>query len=294
MSATPHVQIGQELIAGYKVRQFRGRGSFGSVWEVEAADGTACALKVMPCNDTMAATKELRALQAVQQLRHPNLIRIEQVWSHAGSFIVGMELADGSLLDLLEAYQSEFGTALSAQETCRYLTQAANALDYMNARQHSRDGRRVSFQHCDIKPSNLLLFGDVLKVGDLGLTTAVSAPVTFSHWGCTMDYAAPEVFQGRLTDWSDQYALAVSYCQLRCGRLPFPTISRSGSWPRGFVRPAPDLSLLTEKERPILQRALAMAPPHRWSSCGELMTQLVQAVAAEGTTKARRKMLGAR
>jgi len=281
VNTRPLAQIGQELIPGYRVRQLRGRGSFGSVWEVEAADGTAYAFKVMPCSDSTAAAKEIRALQAVRDLCHPHIIRIEQVWSHAGSFIVGMELADGSLLDLLEAYQSEYGTALGAAEACAYLTQAAAALDYLNARQHTRDGRRVGFQHGDIKPSNLLLFGDTLKVGDLGLLRPVSAPVTFAHWAGTMDYAAPEVFQGRLTDWSDQYALAVSYCQVRSGRLPFPAMTSSGSWPRGFLRPPPDLSLLSEAERPVLRRALALVPQHRWPSCGELMAQLKRAVAAE-------------
>src|SRR5947209_16690599 len=38
----------------------------------------------------------------------------------------------------------------------------------------------------------------------------------------TPDYAAPEVFRSRLSNRTDQYALAITYCQLRGGRLPFP------------------------------------------------------------------------
>jgi serine/threonine protein kinase len=281
------LQVGQELISGYKLQQMRGRGSFGSVWEATTADGKTVAMKVMPCNDTMAATKELRALQAVRQLSHPNLIRIDQVWSHAGFLVIGMELADGSLLDLLEAYQSEYGTALDAAEACTHLMQAARALDFMNARTHTVDRRRVGFQHCDVKPSNLLLFGDVLKIADLGLAVMTLAQVTYHHWAGTLDYSAPEVFLGRVTDWSDQFALAVTYCHIRSGRLPFPNVPISESWPRSYVRPAPDLSMLTPHEQPIIQRALSTVPQQRWPSCVAMMTQLQQATMPERKPRTR-------
>src|SRR5262249_30030216 len=151
---------------------------------------------------------------------------------------------------LMEAYQAEFGTFLSAHDVCYYLAQAANVLDFLNTRQHAVDGQHVSIQHCDVKPSNLLLFGDKVKLTDFGLCSVTASPSKLHRRAGTLDYAAPEVFQGRLSDWTDQYALAVAYYQLRTGQLPFPESPHSFS--SGYVRPAPELTMLLEGERPII------------------------------------------
>src|SRR5262249_23260420 len=92
----------------------------------------------------------------------------------------------------------------------------------------------------------------------------------------TLAYAAPEVFQRRLSEWTDQYSLAMTYCQLRGGQLPFT--DTPSSIRHTYVRPAPDLSMLSEAERPVIARALAAVPQNRWPSCVELMTQLATAL----------------
>src|SRR5262249_31841856 len=69
----------------------------------------------------------------------------------------------------------------------------------------------------------------------------------------------------RTTRWSDQYSLAVTYCHLRTGRLPF-----TGSAARlmaGHVSQPPDLDMLPEPERVVVERALAKEPTRRWPSC---------------------------
>src|SRR5262249_1253232 len=96
----------------------------------------------------------------------------------------------------------------------------------------------------------------------------------------TLDYCAPEIFQGRLSNQTDQYALAVSYCLLRGGRLPFsdtPTTFKSS-----YVRPTPDLTMLSPDERPIVARALNPTPQNRWRSCVELMGRLSRIICGVG------------
>ncbi len=264
-----------EPYPGYRLRQLLGRGGFAEVWEAETADGPV-ALKFMGCKDGLMASKEIRAIQAIRHLRHPGLTRIDQVWCQAGYIVIAMELAEGSLLDLLEAYVTEFNTPIVPEQVCLYLTQAADCIDFMNARQHTHEGRRVGFQHCDIKPSNLLLFGETVKVADFGLASATSTALKFHRRAGTLDYTAPEVFQGRLSDWTDQYALAVTYCQLRGGQLPFP--DTPPRFTREYVRPAPDLSMLPDAERPVVARALSPVPQDRWPSCKEFITRLAQLV----------------
>lgn len=262
----------KEICPGYQLGRLRGRGAFGSVWEAKTTTGRSVALKFLPCSDDLTAAQEIRSIQVVRQLRHPNLVRIDQVWCHRGYIVITMELADGSLYDLLEAYQAEYGTTLTPHDVCYYLGQVAAALDFLNARRHDADGQRVSVQHCDVKPTNLLLFGETVKLSDFGVSALTSAPVRAHRRAGTLGYAAPEVFQGRLSDWTDQYALAVTYCQLRSGRLPFPDTPRS--FTAAYQRSAPDLSSLSDPERPIIARALAPAPQDRWPTCTELVRRL--------------------
>jgi serine/threonine protein kinase len=265
-----------EPFPGYRLYQFLGRGSWGEVWKAFKPNGQPIALKFLTCDSTQAAAKEIRALQAIRQLHHPNLIRIEQVWCHLGYVIIGMELAEGSLADLLEVYRAEFGLAMVAEHVLHYLGPIAAALDFLNTRQHLVDGCRVALRHCDVKPSNLLLFGDTAKLADFSVATQSTSELWYHRRVGTLDYIAPEVFQGRLSERTDQYALAVTYCQLRGNRLPFhdtPT-----TFQQNYVRPRPDLSMLRPDERPIIARALAPVPLDRWPSCVELIHQLTLAM----------------
>lgn len=276
MSNRVRLLAGLEPYPGYRLRQFIGRGGFSEVWEAEKEGDPPVALKFLQCTDDMAAAREIRTLQAIQQVHHPNLVRLERVWCFGGYVVVAMELAEASLMDLLEVYQSEFHTPVIPEQVCLYLTQIADALDFLNTRQHLIEGKRVAIRHCDVKPSNLLLFGTVAKLGDFGLASLTSSSFQFHRRAGTLDYMAPEVFQGRLSDRTDQYALAVTYCHLRGGRLPFtdtPSTIQSD-----YVRPTPDLSMLSPGERPILARALANAPQDRWPSCAEMVQELMKQV----------------
>jgi serine/threonine protein kinase len=272
------LHTGIELYSGHHLLELLGQGGFAQVWEAETKQGDKIALKFIPCRNDLSAAKEIRSIRAVGELKHAGLIRIEQVWIELGYIVVPMELADGSLLDLLLKYQNEAGTAIFPELVCVYLLQVAQVLDFLNTHQHPHQGQRLGFQHCDIKPSNLLLFDDVVKISDFGLSSATGALIKSHRRGGTMHYAAPEVFQSRLSDWTDQYALAVSYCQLRSGRLPFTDTPRS--FRREYIRPAPDLSFLPEGERPIIARALAPIPQNRWPSCVELVNRLAFAIAS--------------
>ena len=272
MTEPERLEAGLEPYPGYRLEQFLARGSFGEVWEARTADGKAVALKFLACKNTTGAATENQANQIVRQLRHPNLIRIYNVWSQPGYLVVAMELAEGSLHDLLTAYHTEHQTPIPRAEVCRLLTQAAVGIDFLNARQHILDGQRVSIQHCDIKPSNLLVMGETVKLSDFSLTSVTTASVKAHRRAGTPEYMAPEVFQGQLSEWTDQYALAVTYCLLRSGRLPFTNLPATIRL--DYVKQAPDLSMLPERERRIIARALAPVPQDRWHSCGELIAEL--------------------
>jgi serine/threonine-protein kinase len=274
MRHTSPLYPGQLLRTGYRLIRVRGQGAFGQVWEAEADDHETVALKFLPCGSDRAAAQEVRNLLTVSKLSHPHLLPMRQVWADRGCVVGVMDLADGSLLDLLEVSLAEFGIPLPADQVCHYLAQAAAALDFLNARRHRLGGMRAGVQHGDVKPSNLLLFDEAVRVCDFGLASPIAADLVTQQPAGTPVYAAPEVFRGQRSRWTDQFALAVSYCELRGGRLPFR--DNPDRFRAGYVRPQPDLSMVTPAERPILSRALARTPQDRWPSCGDFMAQLAE------------------
>lgn len=233
------------------------------------------ALKFITHESGLATPREIKALNAICRLLHPNLVRIARVWTMPGYLVVAMEQAEATLADLLTVYQADKHTPIPAKLVCSYLSQAAKALDFLNARQHRIDGQLIGIQHGMVKGSNMLLFGERVKLSDFELSSFTSVPVQFQNQTGMMNYAAPEVFEGCLSYQSDQHALAVTYCELRGGRLPFPSINAfRQSWP--MKRPAPDLAMLSPAEQPIIARSLQRIPQDRWPTCADLLAALTK------------------
>jgi len=272
--------VGMETYPGCKLRQPLGKGGFAEVWEGREASGRLLALKFIPSRDDMSTAREIKAIQAVRKLHHPGLIHIDNVFMNPGYIVVAMEVAEGGLSDLLEAYREEFQTPIAPELVCFYLAQVADALDFLHERTHMMDNQKVGIQHCDIKPSNMLLFGETVKLADFGLSSPMIAKRMPHRRAGTLDYAAPEVFRGELTDGTDQYALAVTYCLLRGGQVPFP--NTPAKFDSTYVRPDPTLTMVSDAERPIVARALSPAPPNRWPTCSELIASLAKAVSGVG------------
>jgi serine/threonine protein kinase len=253
------------------------------VWESDSPSGRPVALKFMPSSNIGTTSREVRALGSILTLDHPYLVKTHHVWSVPGYIVIAMELAEATLLDLMLLYHNDLGQHIDAPQLCLHMWQVAEGLDYLNGRQHTRDGRKVGFQHGDVKPNNILLFGGVAKLTDYGLAAPTHGPHTPCHRHGTRDYAAPEVYQGYLTDTSDQYSLAVTYHVLRTGTFPFPPAADPGAGPspvttgKSSSRLPPDLSLLLPDEQPVLARALAVIPQARFPSCMDLMRALLKA-----------------
>jgi WD40 repeat protein/serine/threonine protein kinase len=234
------------------------------VWEAVAPGGFRVAFKFVPL-EGRAGELESRALEVIRNLRHPNLITIFGAWQTGPWLLIGMELADETLFDQFRKEAGRGGTGLSRRPLLRYFQDTAKVIDYLNKPRHFLSGNKpVGIQHGDIKPQNILLVGESVKVGDFGLVRLLKGRVVRAEGGMTPDYAAPEVFDGQISQWSDQFSLAVTWCLLRGGRLPFKDAAGSRVDPR---RQAADLTMLPEEERPVVRRALSPVPRQRWPNC---------------------------
>jgi serine/threonine protein kinase len=198
------------------------------------------------------------------------------VWSLEGLIIVAMKMAEGSAADMLEVYLAEFGTGVEGPQICNMMTQAARGIDFLNAKTHTIDNQKVGIQHCSIKPGNLLLFGETVRLTDFGMAVPTGSTLKMHRRVNTLDYAAPEVFRGRLTDFSDQYSLGVTYFHLRTGKLPYP--ETPAQIPFDYIRPDPDLSPLPPAERSIIARAVNKVAQQRWPNCSDMAAQLAKVV----------------
>ncbi len=267
---------GQRPLPDYELVGLLGRGGFGEVWKARGPGGFDVALKFVHLGEA-AGDVELRALEVMKGIRHPNLLPLFGAWQRDGMLVVAMELADGTLLDRLRQARAQGLPGVPRDELLEHLRDAARGLDFLNDYRAPTEsgGRPVGVQHKDVKPQNLLLVGGAVKVADFGLAKVLEHSVTAISGGLTPSYAAPEFFNGQATRWSDQYCLAVAYCELRGGKLPF-----EGSVLQimaGHSLHPPDLSMLPDEERPAVARALAKKPDERWPSCRAFAEALTEA-----------------
>ncbi|MFO0936907.1 MAG: protein kinase [Gemmataceae bacterium] len=278
-------EVGLCPFPGYRLIQLRGKGGFAEVWETDTPTGERIALKFLSTQKISATARELRALRAIHSIEHPNLLKSKNVWCLPGSVVIGMELADATMLDQFLLYNDELQKPVEPEKLFIQLYQAALGIDFLNSHKHNYEGKVVGLQHGDIKPNNLMICGEVLKIADYGLAVPMITSTSPCHRHGTLDYVAPEVMKGTLTDTSDQFGFAVTYYVLRSGTFPFPPQpSQEVVLEKGLNRPPPDVSLVPPQERAVILKAMSTIPQNRYGGCAEFMRALAKVYDLEFVT----------
>lgn len=294
---------GDELVPGFRLAQFLGRGGFGQVWKCTAPGGAEVALKIIDL-DQHEGARELRALRLVKKIRHANLVPITACWVRddqgivlddpAGSLpadprgtmcahlrpselIIAMGLGEMNLLDRLRECQQAGEEGIPIAELLEYLEDAARGLDYLHAPRHDLGSGPVSIQHCDVKPQNIVIVGAAAQVCDFGMARVLS-DARQTRTSLSVAYAAPESIEGcNPSPSTDQYSLAISYVELRTGNLPFEDQSSAGRVLRAHLAGKLDLSHLSAGERAVIRKATALAPSDRYPNCVKMIRDLRKA-----------------
>lgn len=186
----------------------------------------------------------------------------------ADELVIAMGLAERSLFDLLEQCQRDGKPGIDFDELLTYMDDASRAIDLLNTKHN--------IQHCDIKPQNILVQSGAAQVADFGLATSIGDTREQSMFAATIAYAAPEVLMGQGPGpATDQYSLAITYYELRTGKLPFESERISDVFDakrHGIV----ELSSLPADERQVIAKAAASDPKDRYRSAGEMVRALSQ------------------
>jgi serine/threonine protein kinase len=271
-----------EPIPGYRLIERLGGGGFGEVWKAEAPGGLHKAIKfvygdleAVDQEDGARAEQELKALSRVKTVHHPYILSLERFDIIDGQLIIVMELADRTIWDRFRECRTQGLPGIPRDELLGYIEETAEALDLMN--------NQYQLQHLDIKPQNLFLMHNHVKVADFGLVKDLEGVMASVTGGVTPVYAAPETFDGWVSRFSDQYSLAIVYQELHSGQRPF-----SGTTVRQLVlqhlQAQPNLSSLSAGEAAVVARALAKNPDDRYPTCLEFVQELRAACKALETT----------
>jgi eukaryotic-like serine/threonine-protein kinase len=150
-----------------------------------------------------------REARTAARLSHPNVVAVYDSGEERGLPWIVMEHISGrTLRDLLDSQRR-----LSPETTAELLGPVADALDHAH---------HAGVVHLDVKPENLLLTSETVKVADFGLVRAAAQRGHGQALAATVHYCAPEVLRGGVVDGrADVYALGVVAWECVSGRPPF-------------------------------------------------------------------------
>ncbi len=256
------------VLPGYVLAERIGSGGYAEVWRAEAPGGIDKAVKIVHgFYDDEFASQELKALERIKGVRHPFLLSLERFEVVNGRLAILTELADMSLEQRLRQCRTDGLSGIPRDELLRYMLDAAEAIDFLF--------QKHNLLHLDIKPENLLVLGEHIKVADFGLVKELASRTQNSLVsGMTPTYASPEMFDDDPSAHSDQYSLAIVYQEMLVGTLPFPGRT-AAQLAKQHTQAEPQLMALPTDDRPAVARALAKDPAERFPSCRAFVEALL-------------------
>lgn len=228
----------------FELLRHLGAGGMAVVYEaVDRVTSARVALKVLNSIDGVSRVRFKREFRATQDLQHPNLVRLHELFEDGEALFFTMDLVDG--VDFLSFVQGSAGQPVTEDTLplARRESQARAgrgdggvnttrlACDEVRLRDALAQLVRAvtalhkhGLVHRDIKPSNILITqGGELRLLDFGLISdpAVQLSITKQLVG-TARYMAPEQASddavGPQADW---YSVGVLLFEALTGTLPF-------------------------------------------------------------------------
>lgn len=168
----------------YRLISKKGEGTFSEVLKAQAIkSGKYVAIKCMKNHfDSIDQVNNLREIQALRRLAgHPNIIKLSEVLydEPTGRLALVFELMDMNLYEAIKGRRHY----LPEEKVKQYMYELLKALDHMH---------RNGIFHRDVKPENLLLLDDEIKLADLGSCRGIYSRQPYTEYISTRWYRAPE------------------------------------------------------------------------------------------------------
>jgi serine/threonine-protein kinase PpkA len=262
-------------IAGYSVLGQIGRGGMATVYRArQTLLDREVALKVMSqqlAQDPVYAQRFLQEARMLAALNHPHVVPVYDVGvTPDGLHYFSMQLLSGG------DFYGRMRDGLTEIELVRVLIAVAHALGFAHAR---------GYVHRDVTPANILFDAhDTPILTDFGIARAVTSASRITASGLsigTSHYMSPEQARGAEVDHrSDIYSLGVLCFEAVSGHPPF---EGEDGFAVAFAHvhdPVPRLPDEARRWQPLIDRAMAKDPAHRYADCAAFIEGL-RAIAPE-------------
>lgn len=259
---------------GYRVIEKIGEGGMGTVFKAEHQFmERISAVKVLKrafSEDKVRFERFLIEARALAQLNHENILKIFDIKTLDDMTLMVLEFIEGrSMIDELK----EKGK-LDPEAAIQYLLQSARGLGAAHEK---------GIIHRDIKPGNLMLCNDQVRIADFGLARSVSAEVSVTRIGQLLGtplYMSPEQAQGeKAGPEADIYCLGATFFHLLAGRPPFTGMGISSVLKSHIQEPPPNLRMMNPKVSEdfaiLIGRLMAKKPQHRFKD-GNVLASVVE------------------
>nr|XP_026692109.1 MAPK/MAK/MRK overlapping kinase [Ciona intestinalis] len=168
----------------YRILGKKGEGTFSEVLKCQhVKDGTYYACKKMKQHyDGVDQVNNLREIQAMRRLNpHANIIGLHEIIydKKTGTVALICELMDMNIYELIRGRRHY----VPEPKVKSFMYQLLKSLDHMH---------RCGIFHRDVKPENILIKDDVLKLADFGSCRSVYSKQPYTEYISTRWYRAPE------------------------------------------------------------------------------------------------------
>ncbi|MDT5111191.1 MAG: serine/threonine-protein kinase PknG, partial [Mycobacterium sp.] len=258
-SFLPQLSPGDMVVDQYEIKGCIAHGGLGWIYlafDKNVNDRPVVLKGLVHSGDAEAQAIAMAERQFLAEVTHPAIVKIFNFVEHADKhgepvgYIV-MEYVGGTSLKQAK------GAKLSVAQSIAYMLEILPALGYLHS---------VGLVYNDLKPENIMLTEEQLKLIDLG---AVSRINSFGFLYGTPGYQAPEIVKTGPTVATDIYTVGRTLAAMTLNLR-----TRNGRYVDGLPDEDPLLAKYDSFGR-LLRRAIDPDPRRRFASADEMVGQLL-------------------